>query len=96
MALYWVLRTIHSCMPLSNVVVDDNKGLIGKHLPFFMLPVREPSSSVLENADLIILTLNPIYHQSVLEKIKIHSRGANVVRIGSEEIQKQFINSAIS
>jgi hypothetical protein len=51
-------------------VVDDNEMLTGRCLPALGLPVQKLSSDIVAKSDGVVLTLNSIYHESAIRKLR--------------------------
>jgi len=53
------------------VIFDDNDIVADMFMPFFDIPIMKYSKNMVHANDIIILTLNPIYHKQVVEKIRL-------------------------
>jgi SAM-dependent methyltransferase len=70
------------------VLVDDNRCVDGKAMPGMDIPIQDFSVRSLENISDIIVTLNPIYQKSILEKITLCSPNVNVFKIDRNGLSK--------
>lgn len=88
LALFWALHTLADRLPGKVVVVDDNPALIGKNLPVYGLPVESPDPARLADAELVVLTLNPIYHERVVARLNGHGIPMTLLKIGTERLER--------
>jgi 2-polyprenyl-3-methyl-5-hydroxy-6-metoxy-1,4-benzoquinol methylase len=85
MSNYWVLMLLRvEGLQTQVEIVDDNPNFVGKSVPGFGNSISEPTSDTLGGADLIILTLSPIYHEKVKMKISSLAPNVPVLSFGSE------------
>ncbi|HEU4888436.1 MAG TPA: class I SAM-dependent methyltransferase [Thermoanaerobaculia bacterium] len=79
LTLHWLLASDPELAD-EAVVVDDNAGYHGKGVPGYDLPIEKPSPELLQGRD-VVLTLNAIYHERVIERLRGMQIDANVHRI---------------
>jgi len=68
--LMWLIY--HSGIDFSSkkiTIIDDNKILHGRFLPNTNYKICKPSEEIINNSDIIILTLSSIYKQKIIKKI---------------------------
>lgn len=68
LTLHWLLAQ-SPAFAAGALVVDDNPGYAGKGVPGYDLQIVAPSPALMEGRS-IILTLNAIYHERVLERLR--------------------------
>jgi 2-polyprenyl-3-methyl-5-hydroxy-6-metoxy-1,4-benzoquinol methylase len=68
LTLHWLLVMVPS-LATEATVVDDNPSYLGKGVPGYDLLIQKPSSELFEGRD-VVLTLNAIYHERVLERLR--------------------------
>lgn len=91
LALYWVLTVLRGRLPSQIVVVDDNPILVGKAIPLHLLPIRRPDPDLLADADLVVLTLNPIYHDGVIARLRKQGCLLTLLKIGRERLERELL-----
>ncbi|HYI09616.1 MAG TPA: methyltransferase domain-containing protein [Thermoanaerobaculia bacterium] len=79
LTLHWLLARDRD-LAGEAVVVDDNPGYLGKGVPGYDLPIEKPSAERLAGRD-VVLTLNAIYHDRVLERLRAMDAPMRVHRI---------------
>ena len=84
--LYGVGLTLHWLLAKDAIsdgatVVDDNPNYQGKGVPAYDLPIEKPTRELLDGRD-VVLTLNAIYHDRVIERIREMGATVRVHRIG--------------
>ena len=79
LTLHWLLANDPELAD-EAVVVDDNAGYHGKGVPGYDLPIEKPSAELLQGRD-VVLTLNAIYHERVIERLRAMQIDASVHRI---------------
>jgi len=62
-------------------VVDDNEVVQGRFLPALGIPVSKLSADVVAKSDVIVLTLNSIYHERAIQRLKSMGCGEKKVLI---------------
>jgi 2-polyprenyl-3-methyl-5-hydroxy-6-metoxy-1,4-benzoquinol methylase len=68
LTLHWLLANEPE-LAGEALVVDDNRGYHGKGVPGYDLAIEQPSAEKLAGRD-VVLTLNAIYHQRVLARLR--------------------------
>jgi len=91
LALYWVLSVLRDRLPPQVTVIDDNPAHAGKALPFHDFTVHLPTTELLDQADLVILTLNPLYHERVMSRLRSHERPLDLLRIGVDRLEPEHL-----
>jgi 2-polyprenyl-3-methyl-5-hydroxy-6-metoxy-1,4-benzoquinol methylase len=79
LTLHWLLANEPELQEEATVV-DDNPGYQGKGIPGYDLPIAKPSAGLLAGRD-VVLTLNAIYHERVLERLRAMQTPMRVHRI---------------
>jgi SAM-dependent methyltransferase len=79
LTLHWLLANDPDIAGEATVV-DDNLGYRGQGVPGYDLPIGTPAAELLSGRD-VILTLNAIYHQRVLERLRAMDVRMRVHRI---------------
>ncbi|MEO8378512.1 MAG: class I SAM-dependent methyltransferase [Acidobacteriota bacterium] len=79
LTLHWLLARSPS-IGTGAVVVDDHPGYHGKGVPGYELPIEKPSPALLAGRD-VVLTLNAIYHDRVLARLRTMGPIGRVHRI---------------
>jgi 2-polyprenyl-3-methyl-5-hydroxy-6-metoxy-1,4-benzoquinol methylase len=92
LALFWILLKYDEVSKRS-VVVDDNPNVWGKFIPFYGMPVLEPSREVLAKKATVILTLNPFYHRRVIQRLKAFRIPMDVILLGRDTIDKVHLGN---
>lgn len=92
LALFWALRSLPGLSAQQVHIVDDNKALAGNFLPSFPYRVNAPEPEVLAAANAVVLTLNPTYHDQVIERLRGYGQPMNVLKIGTEDIENVSIS----
>lgn len=65
MTLYWLLTLLDADQVADMDIVEDNTALHGLRAPGFTRPIGPPDRDLLARADLVMLTLSPLYHDQV-------------------------------
>ncbi len=68
LTLHWLLAN-DAELAADAVVVDDNAGYRGQGVPGYHLPIETPTAELLGGRD-VVLTLNAIYHERVLARLR--------------------------
>jgi SAM-dependent methyltransferase len=79
LTLHWLLAHDPEVAEEATVV-DDNPGYHGKGVPGYDLTIAKPSAELLRGRD-VVLTLNAIYHERVLERLRAMQADLRVHRI---------------
>lgn len=79
LTLHWLLAHDPE-MADEATVVDDNAGYHGKGVPGYDLPIAKPTAALLRGRD-VVLTLNAIYHDRVIERLRAMQSDLRVHRI---------------
>jgi SAM-dependent methyltransferase len=81
-----------SAMPVQALdqlaVVDDNPRYEGTFVPSYDIPVRQADSRVFDDRDIVLLTLNPLYHDQVLSRLRATGRRLRVVCLREDGIHE--------
>jgi hypothetical protein len=81
MTLFWLLEQMDQSDFSRIHIMDDNTDFHGMSLPGTGLEVLPPTRQNLAECEQIVLTLNPVYHPAVIQRLKIHSLGKQVVGV---------------
>lgn len=81
LTLHWLLAKLPA-LASDAVVVDDNPGYQGKGVPGYDMRIEKPSRELLDGRD-VVLTLNAIYHDRVLKRLRAMNASIRVHRIAS-------------
>jgi len=73
LTLHWLLARDPS-IAIGATVVDDNPGYHDKGVSGYDLPIEKPTRELLHGRD-VVLTLNAIYHERVLERLRAMGGG---------------------
>lgn len=79
LTLHWLLANDPEIAGEATVV-DDNAGYRGQGVPGYDLPIETPTAELLDGRD-VVLTLNAIYHERVLERLRAMQVRMRVHRI---------------
>ena len=82
LSLYWVLDSVKEMDLLKISIIDDNKELVGRKIPVYGLTVNSSDSVNFCDVEIVILTLNPIYHAGVIEKLNNLCNMVPILKIG--------------
>ena len=88
LALFWVLGMMSDAATKQIILVDDNERFDGAYIPAYTIPVHHLSRVELTGRDTVLLTLNPIYHSRVLDRLRSLKRKLHVVSIQADGLHK--------
>lgn len=91
LALYWALSVLEKNMPAEVIVVDDNPAIQGKFIPSHGIQVKQPTRALLVDSDIVVLTLNPIYHSDVVERLRSQDLFLDLAKIGVDELEHEIL-----
>ncbi len=77
--LYWMLGSTRAGQQL--VVVDDNPAYRDQGLPGYDLCITQLDAALLRRVPTVVLSLNPIYHERVLDKLRALQTPARVLAL---------------
>lgn len=92
LSLFWALAVLHEHLPSDVLIVDDNPSFEGKLLPRYGHPIGMPQLDQLSDSDLVVLTLNPMYHDRVIDYLRSCLRPMKVLRIGVRGLQLEHLS----
>ena len=93
LALFSILPGLSSRGLKEIVVVDDNPAYEGAYVPSYDIPVRNMHPALLDGRDTVVLTLNPLYHNQVLAKLRSTGRRLRVVCLGEDGVRELRLSS---
>ncbi len=88
MSMFWMLPTLLDGTERSIRIVDDNPRVHGKLLPVFGLPVEPATPEVFAECDTVLLTLSPIYHARVRQRLAEMRQPMRVISIATEGVEE--------
>jgi hypothetical protein len=88
LALFSVLSEVPEGTTNQLTVVDDNPRYAGTFVPSYDIPVRRVDYEAFDGRDTVLLTLNPLYHEQVLSKLKAARRQLRVVLLREDGIRE--------
>jgi len=91
LALFSALSAVPKGARNQLTVVDDNPRYEGTFVPSYDIPVRRPSDEEFDGRDTVILTLNPLYHEQVLFRLKAARRRLRVVLLREDGIHENLL-----
>ena len=80
--LFWLLSSRQAGSKFH--VVDDNSGYLNQSLPSYVVPIQKPSAALFESTPVVVLSLNKIYHERVLSKLRAFHVKMTVHYLGNE------------
>ncbi|HVR40183.1 MAG TPA: class I SAM-dependent methyltransferase [Thermoanaerobaculia bacterium] len=80
LTLHWLLAKMPA-IPEGAIVVDDNAGYHGRSVSGYDLAIEKPSRELLDGRD-VVLTLNAVYHDRVLARLRDMGAAMRIHRIG--------------
>ena len=86
--LWWILHEMSDKISGPVTIIDDNEQLTGLQLPAFGLPVQSYDPELLANDPTVFLTLNPMYHSRVRQRLSERKRPMRVVMIGPDGVHE--------
>ncbi|HUU28065.1 MAG TPA: class I SAM-dependent methyltransferase [archaeon] len=88
LSLYWILYEIKILDQSRVKIADDNPDYLGKYIPCYSLPVHKAEDSIFRDANTVVLTLNPVYHQQVIKSLEKLGLRQRIVIIGTHDIEE--------
>lgn len=82
--LYWLLKDKKDIS--RAMIIDDNTKYHGQALPYYGNEIIAPSLEVVKKCNEIVLSLNRIYHDAVIEKLKLFDVPLVIHKIGNEGV----------
>ncbi len=88
LALCWILYELGLGADGAGIVFDDNPLVSEKYLPRTNLRVVPLSAPVLQKHPAVTLTLNPTYHERVVQKLRRAEYAGEVFALGERGLQR--------
>jgi SAM-dependent methyltransferase len=84
--VFWALPILDSVGRKPTAIFDDNVALEGLALPAYDLSICRAQEAAFSDADVVVLTLNPMYHDSVANRLRAWRPELPIIRLDSNGV----------